>query len=74
MIEILNLKLVIILEYENIKIFLQKLMVPIGLKEFLWLNRLKTLCRGHMLLVILKGRHCWNILQKRIVKKNSKRV
>ena len=35
MIKILNLKLVILLEYQNIKIFLQKAMLQIGLKKFL---------------------------------------
>ena len=36
--EILNLKLVTLLEYENIKIFLQKVALKIGLKKFLWLK------------------------------------
>ena len=26
---------------------------PIGLKKFLWLKKLKILCRGHMVLIIL---------------------
>ena len=51
--KILNLKLVILLEYQNIKTFLQKAMFQIGLKKFLWLKKLKTLCRGHILLVTL---------------------
>ena len=34
MIKILNLKLVILLEYQNIKTFLQKPMFEIGLKSF----------------------------------------
>ena len=34
MIQILNLKLVTLLEYQNIKIFLQKAMFEIGLKKF----------------------------------------
>ena len=38
-----NLKL---LEFENIKIFLQKVALQIGLKKILWLNTLKILCRG----------------------------
>ena len=33
--KILNLKLVILLEYQNIKIFLQKFTLKIGLKKFL---------------------------------------
>ena len=35
MIKILNLKLIILLEYQNIKIFLQKIKLQIGLRKFL---------------------------------------
>ena len=35
MIKILNLKLIILLQYQNIKTFLQKAMFQIGLKRFL---------------------------------------
>ena len=35
MMKILNLKLVIMLEYQNIKTFLQKVMFQTGLKKFL---------------------------------------
>ena len=35
MIKILNLRLVILLEYQNIKIFYQKFTIQIGLKKFL---------------------------------------
>ena len=35
MINILNLKLVILLEYQNIKIFLRKVTLQTGLKKFL---------------------------------------
>ena len=41
------------LQYENIKIFLQKIIPEIGLKKFLWLKKLKMLFRGYMLLVIV---------------------
>ena len=41
------------LKYQNIKIFLQKFMFQIRLKKFLWLKKLKALCRGHIILVIL---------------------
>ena len=47
-------KLVILLEYQNIKTFLQKAMFQIGLKKFLWLKKLKILFHGHLLLVILE--------------------
>ena len=35
-IKIQNLELVIMLEYQNIKTFLQKAMFQIGVKKFLW--------------------------------------
>ena len=46
-------KLVILLEYWSIKIFLQKATLKIGLKKFLWLKKLKILCCGHILLMVL---------------------
>ena len=53
----------ILLEYQNTKTFLQKITLQIDLKKFLRLKKLKILCRGHMLLMILteKLEHCWNI-------------
>ena len=66
MAKILNLKLVILLEYQNIKTFLQMTMFENGLKKFLRLKKLKTLWRGHMLLVILKAKQ----LLERFTKKN----
>ena len=50
-----DLKLVISLEYQNTKTILQKAMFQIGLKKFLWLKKLKTLCRGHYVAGDLKG-------------------
>ena len=50
--KILNLKLVIVLEYENTKVFLLKDTLEIGHKIFLLLAKLKTQFRGLMLLVI----------------------
>ena len=35
------------------KIFFAKVTLQIGLKKFLWLRKLKILCRGHILFVIL---------------------
>ena len=49
MIKILNLKRVILLEYQNIKIVLQKVTLQIGQKKLLWLKKLKILCRGHVI-------------------------
>ena len=47
-----NSKLLIMQEHRNVKMFLLKTIFRIDLKKFLWL---KTLCRGHMLLVVLYG-------------------
>ena len=52
-IEILNLKLVILLKYQNMNIFLQTFLLQIGTKKFSWRKNLKILCRGHILLIIL---------------------
>ena len=49
----IDLKLVILLEYQNIKIFLQKVRLQIGLKKLLWLKKLKMQHHRHMLLMIL---------------------
>ena len=38
-------------EYQNIKIFLEKVTLQIRVKKFLWLKKLKILFYGHMLLV-----------------------
>ena len=68
--KVLNLKLVIMLEYLNIKIFLQKVMFQISLKKFLLFKKLKTLCRVHMILVILREKK----FLKGYTKKNLKRT
>ena len=68
--KILNWKLVILLEYQNIKMFLQRVTLRIGLKKFSTLKNLKTLFRGHMLLVIVKVKK----LLKRFTKKNCKKT
>ena len=65
-------KIVILLEYQNIKTFLQKDMFQIGLEKFLWLKKLKILCRGHILLVIITGKKL--LERKRIVKNKLKRI
>ena len=70
MIKIVNLKLVILLQYQNVNTFLQKAVFQIGLKKFLWLKKLKTLCRGHILLVIVRE----NKLLERFSKKNWKKT
>ena len=68
----INLKLVISLEYQNL--FLQKAIFQIGLKKLLWLKKLKTLCRGHILLLILNANKLLDLLRKMIAKSKSKRV
>ena len=69
MMKILNLKLVIFLEYQNIKTFLQKVLFQISLKKILLLQTLRILLRGHILLVILKVKK----LPKRFTKNNCKK-
>ena len=46
MLNILNLKLVMLLEYQNIKTFLHKVMFQIGLERFLRLEKLEALCQA----------------------------
>ena len=58
-----------LLEYQNIKIFLQRFTFQIGQTKFLWLKKLKILCCGHMLLTTLTGKQ----LLKRSTKKNAKK-
>ena len=69
MIKILNLKLVIILQYQNTKTFLLKDILQIGLKKFLWLKKLKILLHEHMLLMIATMK----ILLERFMKKKYKK-
>ena len=39
----------ILLEYQYTKNFLEKVTLQIGQKKFLWLKKLKILCRGHVI-------------------------
>ena len=64
--KILNLELLIMIEYQHIKTFLKKVTLQIGLKKFLLFKNLKILCLGHMLLVILTVKE----LLERFIKKN----
>ena len=73
MIKILNLKLVILLEYQNIKTFLQKVTFQIGLKNFLWLKKLKILCPEHVVINNLNGEEIvWTFYENYLEKKNQK--
>ena len=66
--KILNLKLVLLLEYQNIKTFLQKVTLQIGLRKSLWLKKLKILCSGLMLLFILMEKELLELLEKKLLK------
>ena len=67
--KIQNLKLVILIEYQNIKIFSQRTMFQTDLKKFLLIEKLKIQFHGHMLFVILKAKK----LLERFTKKNYKK-
>ena len=54
------------------KYFLQNAMFEIGLKKFLWLIKLKTLCRRHILLVILTEKKSLEHFIKKNWKKQNK--
>ena len=73
MIKILNLKVVILLEYQNIKAFFANAMFQIHLKKFLGLKKFKTLFRGHMLSVILKVKKLLECFMKKNCKKQIKK-
>ena len=55
MTKILNLKSVRFLEYQNIKTFLQKSMFQIGLKKFLWLEKVKNIVAWTYVISDLNG-------------------
>ena len=65
---------ILLLKYQNIKIFLQRVKFQIGLKKFLLLKKLKTLCCGYILLVILKVEKLLERFLKNNCKNKSKRV
>ena len=69
MIKILNLKLVIMLEYQNTKTFLLKDILQIGLKKFLLLVKLKIQFHGHMLLMISMVKKLLEHFMKKYYKK-----
>ena len=67
--------LMILLEYQNIKIFLQKVTLQIGLNKFLSLKKLlfKIVCCGHMLLTILREKKLFVRIMKTHCKKQIKK-
>ena len=66
-------KLVILLEFQTIKSFLQKIILQIGLKKFLWLKKLNILCCRHILLMILMGKKLLERFTKKKWKKQIKK-
>ena len=73
MIKILNLKLVIMLEYQNVRMFLQKVTLLVGLKKLLWLKKLKILFLGYILLMILMKKKLFERFTKTNCKKQFKK-
>ena len=57
-------------EHQNLKLFLQKVTLQVGPRKFLILKMLKTLCCGHISLMILTE----TFLRKRVAKSKSKRI
>ena len=62
-----------VLEYQNIQIFFKKVIFRVGLRTVLWLKMLKTMCCGHLLLVILIVRKLLESLTKNNCKKQIKK-
>ena len=73
MVKIRNLKLVIILEDQNVRMFLQKVTLQIGMNKFLWLKKLKILCCRHLLSLILMAKRLLEHFRKRNCKKQIKK-
>ena len=65
-------KLLILLEYQNIKMLLQKVTLQIGLMKFLWLKKLIILCHGHMLLIIFMEKKLFKCFTKTNCKRQIK--
>ena len=70
-IEIRNLKLMVMLKYENIYIYI---FLQIELKKFLWLKKLKIQWRGHILLVTLMQRKLSERFTKNELQKANQKV
>ena len=63
----------ILLEYQNLKVFLQKVTLQSGRKKLLGLKKLKILYRGHVIIMILLERKL-NQKELRIEKEIKKKV
>ena len=74
MINILNLKLVVLLEYQNIKAFLRKAIFQIGLKKFLWLKKFKNTMPWTYVIIDLKDEEIvGTFYEKKLQKKKEKK-
>ena len=63
----------VLLAYQKIKIFLQKVTPQISLKKFLWLKKLKILFPGLMLLMVLMKKNFFgSFYGKKLQKANQK--
>ena len=63
----------ILLKYQNVKMILQKITLQICLKKFLWLKKLKTMCRGHVSLMIFTEKKLLKLCPKKNCKKTNER-
>ena len=72
-IKILNLKLVILLEYQNIKIILQKVTLQIGLKKFFVIKNVKKYCAVTYVISDLNGEEIVGTFYKNSCKKQIKK-
>ena len=72
--KILKLKLSIFLEYQNVKRFLERVTLQTGPKKFSWLKKLKILCRGIMLLMILTTKELLELFTKNNCIKNKSKI
>ena len=73
MIKILNLKLVILLEYQNIKLFLQKVVLQIGLKKLLWLKKVNNAVPGTYVIKDLNGEEIVGTFYKKELQKSNQK-
>ena len=62
----------ILLEYQNIKTFLQKAMFQLSLKNFLWLKKRKILCRGYVINDVKGEEIVGTFYEKELQKTNQK--
>ena len=63
----------ILLEYQNIKTFLLKAVLYIDPKTFSRLKKLKTLCHGHMSLVILTEKKLLELFTKKKIRNTNQK-